>query len=206
MENSEAKLSSCSQPWGQTQLIEQRWWGNCVNTHEEEIKQQVYAEKMGLERFACYGRFQFPMDGKSIVDIGGGPVSLLLKCTNVRGTVVDPFRYPAWVASRYLTAGIRVITAKAEDFDETGWDEAWMYNVLQHVDDPGKVVAGARRASRVLRVFDWIDIPQQGPHRHVLTKEMLDDLYKGSGTVEPMSADGCYGSAYYGVFTGECQE
>ena len=167
----------------------------------------VYAEMMGIPRLHCHGHYQYPQGGKSVVDIGGGPVSLLLKCTNVRGTVVDPFNYPAWVASRYLTAGIRVVTVKAEEFDETGFDEVWIYNLLQHVDDPKKVVAKARRAGRALRVYDWLNIPRQGPHRHVLTKEMLDELYKGCGTVEQVDwGSGTYGTAYYGVFTGECQE
>lgn len=199
-------LSANVKSWDKTQPMERRWWGNCVNTYDEEGKQQVYATKMGIRRFHCNGRYQFPMDGKSVVDIGGGPVSMLLKCTNVRGTVVDPFAYPAWVKARYLTAGIQLLNVKAEDLRETGWDEAWVYNLLEHVDDPAQVAANARRAGRVLRVFDWLGTQPQGPHRHTLTKDMLDELYHGCGTVEWLDEGECRGTAYHGVFTGDNQE
>lgn len=190
--------------WSKTQLIEHRWWGNCINTYAEEVKQQTYAEKMGLNQFFSEGMYHFPMSNRKVVDIGGGPVSLLLKCSNVQGTVVDPFRYPKWVRDRYLTAGIEVRNVKAEDFTETGWDEVWIYNLLEHVEDPAKVVANARRAGRVLRIFEWLGWLPNGPHRHMLTRSMLDEICGGSGTVETIDRPpGFRGQVYYGAFPQE---
>lgn len=186
--------------WSETQEIEHDWWGNCTNTYTEETKQQVYAEKMGIRRFHSNGVWYFSTPGKKVIDIGGGPVSILLKCFNVQGTIVDPFRYPKWIKERYLTAGITVKSIKAEDFVESGWDEVWMYNLLEHVEDPAKVVMNARHAGNILRVFDWLATEQRGSHRHVLSKSMLDDLYQAEGTVEILGANECFGSCYYGAF------
>jgi hypothetical protein len=34
--------------WDEAQKFEEQFWGNCVNTFSEELKQRVYAEHMGL--------------------------------------------------------------------------------------------------------------------------------------------------------------
>jgi len=69
--------------WQQAQEWEFGWWGNCVNTYGEETKQLLYAARMGLTAFHDgKSPFNFDLGGASVLDIGGGPSSLLLKCTN----------------------------------------------------------------------------------------------------------------------------
>ena len=85
----------------------------------------------------------------------------------------------------------------------TRTDECWLYNVLQHVDDPHRVVEVAKRAAKVLRVFEWINIPGDEMHPHVPTQELLEEWY-GPGTVEA-NIDHWNGAnqdnwAFYGVF------
>ena len=188
-------------PWSKTQLLEERWWGNCVNTLAEQVKQKLYVEKMGLTYDFSQGQYCIPMHGKHVLDIGGGPVSILLMCHDVKGVVADPLRYPHWVTQRYWTAGIKTQKTKGEDLKETGFDEVWMYNLLQHVDDPEKVVNNARRAGNILRVFDWLNIPIIGPHRHFLDRSTLDRLLGEGGTSENVLIDGWDATCYYGVFS-----
>ncbi len=189
--------------WSETQAIEERWWGNCTNTFTEQVKQKVYAEKMGIPFIASQGKYCIPMSGERVLDIGGGPTSLLLMCWNVHGTVADPFQYPAWVYKRYQTAGITLVRVKGEDLIKPGNDEVWLYNLLEHVEDPVKVVANARRAGRLVRVFDWLATKRRGPHRHVLSKPMLDDLFEAEGSIEDLAANECFGQCYYGIFPQE---
>ena len=123
--------------WLEDQKWEADWWGTCTNTLSEEWKQLAYFKRLGLTETAnSKWRFAFDMGGKSVLDIGGGPSSFLLKCVNVRGTVADPLRYPNWVYDRYKVAGIASILVKGEELDHGVFDEVWMYNVLQHTENP----------------------------------------------------------------------
>lgn len=191
--------------WNDDQKWEASWWANCANTYGEETKQLLYAEKMGL-RFFHDGKSPYNLDmhGACVVDLGGGPCSLLLKCHHVAGTVVDPCLYPDWVLERYWSADISFMQQPAETFDRGDYDEAWIYNVLQHVQDPARVIATARRAAKVIRLFEWIDTYVAPGHPHVLTEDKLNAWLGGEGKNEQLSGQNtCTGRCYYGVFLGE---
>lgn len=190
--------------WPKAQSWELKWWNNCVNTLGEEIKQLLYAEKMGLNFTPDANTpHRIDMGGKSILDIGGGPASLLLKCTNVRGKVIDPLKFPKWVLARYKFAGIDFDRLKAEDMQEEGWDEAWIYNVLQHVENVERVIENIVKSSKLIRLFEWIDTPTNIGHIHRLTDKLLDSLLEGNGKIENLTGQNqCFGRAYYGIFIG----
>ena len=192
--------------WDKAQIWEKNWHGNCINSYWEETKQQVYARKMGLQAQMIGGKFPvYDLQGKSVLDIGGGPVSLLLKCPDVKGTVIDPCDYPEWVSKRYELAGIKYYKLKGEDFilDDmipTTYDEVWIYNVLQHRDNPQKIIKNARRVSKLIRIFEWVDTGTNEGHIHNLTEKDLNKWLYGEGKVEQLNESGCVGKAYYGIF------
>lgn len=178
--------------------FEINYWGSCANTFDEEQKHYVYAHFMQIPTLG----YSFDAGNKRILDIGGGPVSMLLKCNNlIEGKVCDPIEYPIWTKQRYYNNKISVDVISGEEIDEYGWDEVWIYNCLQHVDSVEKIIANAKRAAPVLRVFEWINIPPHPGHPQMLTKEYLDSVIgiPGSGTVV-LAERGCYGTAYYGAF------
>jgi len=189
----------------ETQKFEADYWGNCINTSSEEDKQRQYAELMGLRLVRCGAGWGYDLHGRSVIDLGGGPVSLLLKCANLkkgRTVVVDPGNWPDWVRSRYECAGIEYAQMPAEEL--RGWspfDEAWIYNVLQHTDDPAKIIANAKKYARILRIFEWVGFPAYPGHPQALTKEKLDEWIGQRGqTVQLTGQHECVGTAYYGVF------
>jgi hypothetical protein len=170
------------------------FWADCLDTLGEERKHMVYAPLMGVS---------FDLEGRSVLDIGGGPVSMLLKCRNRgRATVLDPLMYefPSWVRSRYYQADIAVLPYDGEDLILGGYDEAWIYNVLQHVHDPERVIENAQSAAQVVRVFEWIDIPAYEGHPHMLTQDLLEEWLGGPGMTVNLAEDGCHGRAFYGAF------
>lgn len=184
---------------------EDAWWGSCASTFHEEQKQLAYAKRMGLR--ADWGGAHpptFDLAGASVIDIGGGPVSLLLKCVNRGGcAVVDPGRFPSWVTQRYEACGIMFWNGKGEEMDVEGmarFDEAWIYNTLQHVEDPEKVIANARAVSDIIRIFEWIDIPPYPGHPHLLTEAFLNRCCDTMGFVSQISETGAVGRAYYNAF------
>ncbi len=187
------------------QKWESDWWGKCLTTFGEETKQITYAHRMGLV-IAPHPDWHWPvydLEGKSVLDIGGGPVSILLKTMNPgRRTVVDPCSYPEWVHARYKEAGINYVSQTGEDFSFVGnkFDECWIYNCLQHVRDPELIIKNARSHADLIRIFEWIDIPPCAGHPHELKAELLDHWLGGRGTVEIPGENGCTALAYYGVF------
>lgn len=176
---------------------EQEYWGNCCNTFAEDQKHYVYGKLMGLNQNWIY----FHINNKSVLDIGGGPSSMLLKVYDlVKGKIYDPIEYPKWTVDRYNSKNIEVVVDYGENINESGWDEVWIYNCLQHVTDPEKIIKNALKAGKILRIFEWVDIPAHEGHPHMLTEENLNKWIGQEGRVTSLNAEGCYGKAYYGVF------
>ena len=107
--------------WNEAQEWEKDWHGTCANKVADEHHQVTFiAPRMGLEALPRKDMFLFDLGGKRILDIGGGASSLLLKCINGTGKVIDPLNFPDWVYARYDCDGIEWERKKGEDIDETG--------------------------------------------------------------------------------------
>jgi len=191
--------------WKSEQDWEKKWHGNCINSFWEETKQQVYAKRMGLTAEMMAGKYPvYDLKGISVVDIGAGPYSLLLKCINLEGTVVDPCDYPQWTRDRYKEAGLTFVQASGEAYGTTKiFDEAWIYNVLQHTDDPEKIIQNMKKYSKIIRLFEWIDTGTAPGHPHDLKEAKLNEWLGGEGKVEVLKESGCHGKSFYGVFKGD---
>lgn len=188
--------------WKEAQEWEREWHGTCQNSYGEEEKQLLYAEKLGL-KFFNNGKSSYNIDMHDVrvLDIGGGPCSLLLKCVNVRGVVVDPLSFPPWVRLRYEEAGIELLQQQGERLELNGFAECWIYNCLQHTEDPESVIANAHEAAKLIRIFEWIDTPANIGHPHSLSAQQLDEWLEGEGRIEQIAgAANCFGKAYYGIF------
>ena len=194
--------------WQTAQTGERDWWGNCANTFGEQEKQLTYAAKMGLKfHHNTKSPYNIDMKGASVLDIGGGPCSLLLKCVNAyRSTVADPCDYPKWVGDRYKCAGITYERIAGEDLVDHGYDEVWIYNVLQHTDRPDQVVGNALAAGKIVRVFEWINTLTNAEHPHSLTEDKLNEWLGGMGQIDVLRARTLMGQCYYGVFKGRSFE
>jgi len=185
--------------WKEHSEWERKWWYGCANTFDEQLKQEnIYAPYMKLNQFAVHRKF-FDLKGLSVLDIGGGPVSLLLRCYNFkRAVVVDPCDYPEWVAERYKLANIEYVKERAEVVELDGkFDEVWIYNVLQHVQDPVEVIKAARKYGKKIRVFECLEIGAHKGHPHNLTKEALDEAFGKEGLVDNKGGGQIW---YFGVF------
>lgn len=186
--------------------FESSFWGDCCNTHEEETKHSLYAKLMGLQWSGSgqkLGNYGWDVGGKRILDIGGGPTSMLLRALNLKsGSVSDPLSFPTWVMARYQQRGIQLVQESGEDLNCVGYDEVWIYNVLQHAIDPQRVIQNARRAAPLLRMFEWIDLPPYEGHPHMLTAEKLNQWTASTGYVCDLKGEnGCWGKSWSGIFT-----
>lgn len=192
--------------WKSNQVYERAWWRLCTNTFGEEVKQISYASRMGLESTPFDGEWpSYDLGGKSVIDIGGGPTSILLKTRNGgQLTVVDPCEYPDWVHDRYEFAKIDYVRAAGEDYStKFVYDEAWIYNCLQHVMDPEKIISNMRGYAKLIRLFEWVGIPPHEGHPHELKPEVLQGWVglNALGTVEDLKGENtCNATAFYGAF------
>jgi hypothetical protein len=159
--------------WDNEQRFEADWWGDCANTLGEQFKYPTYARLMGIPFVEEGGRYIIDKAGKSILDVGGGPCSMLLCTRAEKRTVVDPCPYPEWTRQRYAAAGIEVVRSPAENFSGGDYDEAWCYNVLQHTKDPQRVIDMMLASARVIRMFEWVNIPPHPGHPHELKSKKL---------------------------------
>jgi hypothetical protein len=177
-------------------LFEKSYWSDCTNTFDEDQKHYVYAKYMGLEQV----HYSFDVNNKSILDIGGGPTSMLLKTVNLKkGKVCDPLNFPNWIYERYNIKNIEYQLIEGEEVNEQGWDEVWIYNCLQHTNDPAAIIKNALRAAKILRIFEWVDIPPHEGHPQMITKEFLDSVIECPGETVQLAENGCFGKAYYNI-------
>jgi 2-polyprenyl-3-methyl-5-hydroxy-6-metoxy-1,4-benzoquinol methylase len=200
--------------WLEAQAWEKDWHGNAVNSYFEEMKQFIYAKRMGLKTTnSPKTPYRFQFNEESILDVGGGGYSLLLKCEGFsRAVVIDPLEHHDWVYARYDACGIEHILKPAEELDKVFdlkkdvFDEVWFYNVLEHVYDPEKIVKNVLGLGKIVRVFEWIDTYVSKGHPNILTEADLNKWLGGVGKVEVLSEGYCRGKAYYGIFKGNHYE
>jgi hypothetical protein len=192
--------------WEKAQNLESDWWGDCRFAYQEEVKQETYAQFMGLTQTHFAGKMGYDVVGRSIVDIGGGPASILLKAVHLKaGKVIDPIRFPDWVEKRYNHMNIERMYCAGEDIPVAmphAWDEAWVYNCLQHVKSPEAVLENAKLLSKTVRIFEWISSHVDESHPHSLSKDRLDKALGCDGKTLFLSHDvyrGCQGLAYFAV-------
>ena len=189
-----------TETWEESQKLEAGFWGTCANTYGEETKQLLYMNRMGFETIHNgKSPFSYNGHGLSYLDIGGGPVSVLLKfCNASRRIVVDPCPYPKWVYDRYKEEGIECVVCSGEVEDLLSVNVAFIYNVLQHVRDPQKVIENALRTTKILHMFEWINLPAHPGHPHCLTQANLESWTGFRGKVEQFNGTNeCYGRAWY---------
>jgi glycosyltransferase involved in cell wall biosynthesis/SAM-dependent methyltransferase len=171
--------------WALDQQWERDWWGLEWAPHwDEEIeKQKAYFRLIG-----------FPDDGdfgaKTVLDVGCGPVSQLTRTNHGFSRGVDPLAVSDETLERYRDFGIEFLNIKAEEMpvDRT-FDEVWMYNCLQHVDDPNEILRrmlACAHTGTTFRIFEWIDLGVCPGHPQNLTETMFWNVFGGDGFRRPI--------------------
>jgi hypothetical protein len=174
-------------------------YGDCTNTFAEDQKHFVMARLMGL----AVRNDAINISNVSILDIGGGPNSMLLKCHHLKNSaVVDPIKWPLWIEDRYASKSIKLIEDKGEYINETGYDEVWITDTLAYANDPQRLINNAISAAPRIRIFEWINEERSDIRPNVITKNIMNQWMGMSGKTVELSQRGCYGTAYFGVFEG----
>jgi SAM-dependent methyltransferase len=191
--------------WQNAQEWERNWWMTYRNQHPCEVTKNSFVSKM---MFLHEG-----VPSSSIIDIGCGPLSLLLRVPCKKGVALDPIHYGD-LEDAYVTKGIQRLVKRGEDLtaEDGTFDEAWIYNCLQHVEDPTKIIENALTVSKVVRIFEWTYIKPYKGHLHELTPELLTAPFTKSNwhtlmtTKGFLNHSGLNGNYFMGIFSKNAQE
>jgi 2-polyprenyl-3-methyl-5-hydroxy-6-metoxy-1,4-benzoquinol methylase len=55
---------------------------------------------------------------------------------------------------RYTENNITYIQKGGGEVNEEGYDEVWIYNCLQHTQDPELIIQNAKKSAKILRIFE----------------------------------------------------
>jgi hypothetical protein len=181
--------SDIQEKWTAAQIIERRF--HCDEHPSLPPLAQRRAQEAAMRRLYA-GLLRIPFTGEraagqpfpSVTDFGCGPESLLL-CTDVdhaHSVAVDPLEFSEEDERRYRDLCIRRDRVKGEAFHDQQTEESWLYNCLQHVEDPtGLLVRAAQTARNVVRIFEWVDVPPDALHLHVIRAGAIEEVLRDHG-------------------------
>lgn len=155
--------------WQEAQAAEREYWyatdpvTQMRRREEERLRAAWIADLLGITPETVAGR--------TVLDIGGGPQPIVAwsSLALARRVLVDPM--PLNPEDAAALAHVSRATVPAEDYVGPEMDEAWGYNVLQHVQCPALVLATAKRQARTVRWFEWVHQPTSVVHPHVITAD-----------------------------------
>ena len=189
--------------WDKAQIWEKQWWMiNCGNRVQQEIIKNTFVSRM---MFIDQG-----LPDKTIIDIGCGPVSLLQRLPIKDGcAALDPLHFEHF-EELYAQKNIKRLVKCGEDLSPNVdgiYDEAWIYNCLQHVKNPLEIIKNATKVANVVRIFEWTYMKPCEGHPHELTPELLSTPFKILDWDTKMTTTGFLnhnelnGNYFMGIFT-----
>lgn len=155
--------------WKKAQRFERKYWVKLLtdqpNLHESPWYPYV------LSYFGLTDGYDF--GDETVVDIGAGPVCALSRVKALQRIAVDPLDYDS------LDGTIERIKAQGENTTlppETA-HRVLMYNVLQHVQSPERVL---HEVARILKpagkayILEQLDEPPSKGHPHMLKLDLFE--------------------------------
>lgn len=147
--------------WDRAQIEERKFHTEDFETGREHYRDSYkqYFQWLGISP---------DLKGRTIVEIGPADFPALGYCYNIgESFIIEPM--PSEHLHRF---GVKVVTDMAEDAEYKA-DEVWLFNVLQHVIDPHKIVERAKAHASSIRFFEPINYGVNECHPWNLTMEMF---------------------------------
>lgn len=179
--------------WLKAQEAERSFHNEDFETGKEHygVSYEQYFKHLGIDP---------DLKEKNIVEIGPADFPALGYCRNIgsKSLIIEPM--PSDHLKRF---GITILNELAEDAQYEA-DEVWLFNVLQHVIDPYKIVENAKKQVSVIRFFEPINYGVDQCHPWNLTMEMFNSWFGESAKYYPPNPDAIKFHTWecaYGVWT-----
>lgn len=164
--------------------------------HIQEPVDMSYQHYMNTyKNYFNYLGIDTDLSGKKIMEIGPGRISGLLFCRNYDlSYVIEPTDYDG-IDYLYEGKKIKIIKERLEDVELPKVDEVWIFNLMQHVQDPDLLIKKCKENSKVIRFFEPIDLPTNNEHPFTFSKEDFVE-YFGDSVIDyiPSGIPGFHGA------------
>ena len=101
-----------------------------------------------------YLEINLDLNNKTILEIGPARVSALLYCNNYGPSfIVEPTKYDD-TEHLYINKDITFIRDLYEDCESPIVDEIWLFNVLQHIQNPDLFIDKCKKSAKIIKFFD----------------------------------------------------
>jgi len=165
-------------------ISEERW----KTAQENEFKHHVAREDLMHSYSQSYniifdylGINKEDLKNKSVLEIGPAFYPALFSVQTKESHVIEPLfdQFPEEIKNIYNFKKINVFKNMAEELDKLNIkvDEIWIFNLLQHVQDPEKILINSYSVSSVVRIFEPIDWPTDICHPHTFSKKFFEDIF-----------------------------
>lgn len=189
-----------------TPISKTRWEeaqiGEKIYHIEESVKESYEHYRNTYDHYFKYLGIDKNLDGKSIVEIGPGRIAGLLFCHNYsKSYIIEPTDYED-IDHLYQSKDLEIIKETTEECEFPKVDEVWIFNLMQHVQDPDLLIRKCKENSKIIRFFEPIDLPVNNEHPFSFSKKDFED-YFGScvSDYEPSGIPGFHGAkCVYGVY------
>jgi len=188
-------LGLAMSPWATAQRHERAYWYPETDALHAERRAEEAA------RQAWYAGLLFVDLARpaSVIELGAGPQGLLAR-TRLMGAArlvaVEPMPLRSDDALRYAAAGAALWAFPVEALEDIypameQFEEVWMTNLLQHVEDPARVLGIATRlATHRLRLFEWVEEPVSVVHLHTLHADAIGAQLAAAGLTPEYLTEG----------------
>ncbi len=176
--------------WRRAQKGEERWWREWLKENPSANDDDwigTVLRYFELEEGKDFGR------NSVLVDIGSGPIGLLTKLKAKERIAVDPLGIESFDKT------IIRIKAPGESIplEDEKSDCVFIYNVLQHVRSPEKVLKEAMRILKTdgqLYLLEQLNLPTDKLHPNSLKLEMFDAWLAANNykVIKKTKEDDCY--------------
>lgn len=144
------------------------------------------------------------LSGKSVLEIGPAKCAGLLYCSNFSSAyIVEPTPYED-TEILYKEKGIKVIRDLYEDCDPPFVDEVWILNLLQHVQDPDRLIEKVKQNCKAVKFFEPLDMAVDNEHPHTFSVTDLEEYFDKESVkiYTPKGLPGFHGvRCGYGTYT-----
>lgn len=178
--------------WERANEIESNYWGIFTAELMTLKHQELYIDALNIrsDYFDVIDN-SLNFSDKKILDVGGGPASLLLRTNNtkgnchdgiIEGVIIDPVIITEHQLDRYKYFNLNFINDKGENIDlyyndKNHFDETIIYNCLQHVENPIEILDKITHISKRIRLSEPINASTDEAHLHEFTSKYFDDYF-----------------------------
>lgn len=156
-----------SEKWVIAQKGEKNFWTRWIQTHSsDDIWLNKVLKYFHLKQNQDFGK-------KILVDIGSGPIGILTKLKAEKKIAIDPLSIESFSET---VERIKALGEKIPLSNES-IDCIFIYNVLQHVIFPEKVLEEGTRILKqegIFYILEQLNLPTDELHLHSLKLEMFE--------------------------------